>query len=562
MDTSTIKSYLISLGFEADDNMYRKFSTALAKASSEVEKNTSIMSNAYVKSGGIIVGAIGTIVASTTMLLDSLAKADLGYEKYAMRMYMARDAAKQFKIVTDSMGESLEDIAWIPELNEKYKALMAEAKKMELPKEYQEEMKMIRGIGFEFTRLKVESIYGLQWIGHNLIKNLKDPLTGVKGSFKDLNDYIVEKMPEWSEKIATTFGNMLAILKDNTMQLGELGGKLKDFWDNLSPESKKAAIVAGGVGAFIYGGPKVKAMVALGALSTVSSEQEAMKRGEKTVLPTWWLQSTEVMKQGTYSLLRNAGNAINAAAITLSPSLTWAEKNQRKQAIWDKESKRSVIGELNEQNPLWSLSGAARDRNLDRWIMLHYPKLDPKYAKMEVLAASETGGDPYLLEAIRLAEGGSSDPKSKKFMSSAGAKGLMQMMPAQGQKYLGGIYTDDYTSILGAAKLLKDIGKYKGVAGDVSKMAAWYNGGDPDRPKSAANLKENQDYINKVTETYIKLAGQSSNAYTSEAEGESQQQDIHIDNVFLNNYKPNEAGRAANDFVTTLTARTAKGTRP
>jgi hypothetical protein len=284
MDSATIKSYLISLGFEADDNMYRKFSAALTKASNEVQKHTGIMSNSYVKASGVIIGAVGSIITSTTMLLDSLAKADLGYEKYAMRMYMARDAAKQFKIVTDTMGESLEDIAWIPELNERYRALMSEAKKMELPSSYQEQMMAIRNIGFEFTRLKIEATYGLQWIGYSLIKHLFKPISDSKNTFKSFNDYIVEKMPIWSEKIASVFSKVLNIILDNGKALTWLIEKINNFWVSLTDTEKLAAFGTALTMLFIAGGPVTKAIIGFGLLALAISDFMGYLDGKKTII--------------------------------------------------------------------------------------------------------------------------------------------------------------------------------------------------------------------------------------------------------------------------------------
>jgi len=330
MDTSTIKSYLISLGFEADDNMYRKFSAALQKASGEVEKHTSIMANSYAKAGGVIIGAIGTIITSTAMLLDSLAKADLGYEKYAMRMYMARDAAKQFKIVTDSMGESLEDIAWIPELNERYKLLMAEAHKMELPNSYQEQMKIIRGIGFEFTRLKVESIYGLQWIGHNLIKHLFKPISDSKDSFKSFNDYIVEKMPIWSEKIASVFSKVLNIILDNGKALFLMGEKIKGFWDSISSPEKIAIFGTALTMLFIAGGPVTQAIIGFGLLTLAISDFMGYLDGKKTIIdPDIFegiIYSVERMALGfktAYLALKSLGTLAAGLGASLASKTTW-----------------------------------------------------------------------------------------------------------------------------------------------------------------------------------------------------------------------------------------------
>jgi len=542
MDSSTIKSYLVSLGFEADDNMYRKFSAALQKASGEVEKHTSVMANSYVKAGGVIVGAIGTVVASTTMLLDSLAKADLGYEKYAMRMYMARDAAKQFKIVTDSMGESLEDIAWIPELNEKYKLLMEDAKKMELPKEYQEEMKMIRGIGFEFTRLKVESIYSLQWIGHNLIKNLMQPLMGTKGSFKDLNDYIIEKMPEWSDKIATVFGNMLAIVKDNIAGLKDLTGGLKKVWDELSPESKKAVVIGGGIGllakAVVSKSPVARAAaVGIGAMG-LTSEWEQSLAGKKTTIPTGTLQGITVGISLLDSLFQ-IGKAVGySGEAILSPDL-YTPKGYMEaiKAPWKGATKyKTFMDKMDEVNPLWSLSEKEREQTSE--------KIESQVKGInEIIAKAAKRWN--LEDKIPLINAIIKQESNFKYdaISPAGAMGLMQLMPDTAKEMDVKNPMDIEENIMGGVGYLRK--KLDENNQNIPLALAAYNAGQGrvNEYGGIPPFEETQNYVKSIMENYT---GQT----------------INIENVNLNNYKANEAGRAGNDFVTAVKARVAKGSIP
>jgi hypothetical protein len=120
MGIETIEKYLIGLGYEVDASAYRKFEDSLKKAENVVEKHTSFLSSSFVKASSAVVGAMGTVAISTGTLLDSLAKADLGYEKLALRMYMSKDAAKQYSLVLKAMGEKPEDIAWIPMLQRQY----------------------------------------------------------------------------------------------------------------------------------------------------------------------------------------------------------------------------------------------------------------------------------------------------------------------------------------------------------------------------------------------------------------------------------------------------------
>lgn len=272
-----MKKYLISLGFEVEDEGYRRFNNMISKASSEVSKHTSIMSSSWVKEGGVIVGTMGVIVSSTAIMLDSLAKADLGYKTYAMNMYMAVDAAKEFKIVTEAMGKSQAEISWMKELNVQYKELMRQASSMALPNEYREQMEFIRGIGFEFTRMKVESVYALEWIGYHLVKNLIDPLNKSKFGLKEFNDYIQKNIGTITKEIADILTFVLEPIMSLGIAIKDIGGLFVDLWNSLgTPE--KWALIAAAMGGIAYAlGPLYTMLVALPFL--VNDFYAALKGG-------------------------------------------------------------------------------------------------------------------------------------------------------------------------------------------------------------------------------------------------------------------------------------------
>lgn len=286
----TIKSYLIGLGFEVDTDVYKKFMGTIKSVDDKVKESTSLMSSSWVKSGAIVTGAMLTIVASTVKLLDSLAKADLGYQKFAMHMFMAKDQAKQFKIVTDAMGESIEDIRWIPELQKKFAALKSDVVRMELPKQYEEEMAKIRGISNEFTRMRVESTYSLQWIGYHLMTKLANPISKIKESFAAFNDRIIKNMPAVAEKIAKVLGPILEIIVDVGRAIWLVVEQLGKLWDSFSPE-QRAIVALFFIGLFVCIFPVTAAIVGLIA---VISEMFALFEGKRTLIPSLVLKGIAI----------------------------------------------------------------------------------------------------------------------------------------------------------------------------------------------------------------------------------------------------------------------------
>lgn len=241
-----IKSYLVELGFQVDNQGFNKFNKALQDASNAVQSHTAGWAGAYIKAATMIVGAITTITGATVALIDKTAQLDLGYQKLALHMYMAVDQAKQYKIVTDAMGEKIDDIAWIPELRQRYMSLMDQTKQMELPGDAEGQMKHIRDVRFEFTRLKVEMTYGLQWIGYELMKNLGIPINNVYQWMKNFNDWITSHMAEWTSKIANFLAPVVKVFIWLINEAKKLWEVLSDIWEQL-----KSVGVPDGIGELI-----------------------------------------------------------------------------------------------------------------------------------------------------------------------------------------------------------------------------------------------------------------------------------------------------------------------
>ena len=248
----TIKSYLVGLGFQIDNPSYSKMKQTLTELSRTVESVTTGMTKQFVRSSTVIVGALASVTAATTGLLDKVAQLDLGYQKFAMRMYMGTQAAKQFKIATDALGESLEDISWNPELRERYKKLMNLSAGMNTPDDAGAQLKYIRDIRFEFTRLKVEATYGMQWVGYYLIKFLGGPLGSVKGTLEKMNDWLTVNMPRWTSKIAEflAWGTELFINLLRPIKLAATG--LSELWELMGPTGRAVVLSLGIVLASVF----------------------------------------------------------------------------------------------------------------------------------------------------------------------------------------------------------------------------------------------------------------------------------------------------------------------
>jgi len=134
-----------------------------------------------------------------------------------------------------------------------------------------------------------------------------------------------------------------------------------------------------------------------------------------------------------------------------------------------------------------------------------------KYASYINQAAQKYGVNPFLIAAIIQQESGF-NPKA---VSSAGARGLMQLMPGTASGLGVTNSFDPYQNIMGGTKYISQ--QLKAFGNDLSKALAAYNAGPGNVRKYGGipPFKETQNYVNKVLGNFNKLAGSASNIATT-----------------------------------------------
>ncbi|TRY23680.1 hypothetical protein FOI68_20665 [Brevibacillus sp. LEMMJ03] len=197
-----IKEYLVSLGMQVD----KKSFDAADKTINTLEQGVKSFAGSTIRNFALastaVVSAMATASIGILTFLGSLAKADLETEKFARRMWLSKDAAAELSNTLKAMGATIEDLYLSPELMRNFQQLRSTINEMKPPPEFQNQMKFIRSIQFEFQRLRLEATYGLQWIGYYLFKYLEGPLVRVKTTLQAMNKNVIQNMPNWSKNIA------------------------------------------------------------------------------------------------------------------------------------------------------------------------------------------------------------------------------------------------------------------------------------------------------------------------------------------------------------------------
>jgi hypothetical protein len=290
MGLDIIKSYLVALGFQVNNSEFDKANKAVDDLGKTVQSVTSGMTRSFVGAAGAIVGAIAAVTTATAGMIDAVSKADLQYEKLALHMYTTKQVAKELKTVLDTMGESMDDVAWIPELRQKYFELLGQARQMETPADAAGQLKDIRSITFEFQRMKLEATYAMQWIAYYLTKYLSGPLGSLKGGLKGFNDWIVKEMPTWTNKVAQWLVMIINLGKAGIRFVGDFYSMLKSVFDML-PQGVKLFVSAMAIlGAAVMTGPFGWFVLTLGTILILLEDFYGYmegRRSSKTLAPMW-----------------------------------------------------------------------------------------------------------------------------------------------------------------------------------------------------------------------------------------------------------------------------------
>ncbi len=289
--TDVLKEYLVKVGFDVDNTTQRKVNDALK------DINTSLNTLSRNKSFKILAGTatsfasvLTTVVTSTAMLMKKTADADMEYQKIALRMHMTTQAAKQMTIAMEALGATFEEIAWNPELLARYQELHKLVGQAATPADASTQLRLIRDVGFEFTKLMTTMRAATEWITYHLAKMFGGEIKKIRDWLRNINKWLLENLPKWTEKIATFLGRFINIAKVLWDVLKGIFGVIKDTTDAL-PKIATGIMAVGAAFVFLSMHPALMALrpIILGliALFLLLDDYATFKRARDAGEDSW-----------------------------------------------------------------------------------------------------------------------------------------------------------------------------------------------------------------------------------------------------------------------------------
>lgn len=277
-----MKEYLVALGYK--DNITAQLKSALGNADKEINGFASGTTAQFLKAGAAVTGFVITATVGIAKFLGGLAKSDLEMQKFARQMWTSEANARSLKTTLDAMGITLQDLWLSPELRKQFLELRQIGRTLIPPDEYRQQMKDIRAIGFEFTKLKLEFTYASQWIGYYLIKYIATPMAAFKKHLEDLNKSIQVNMPKWTQKIAEVL-SWFVRLGDVLWRVGET---IFGVLDKIPGKSLAIMAVFATIGKTIMSGPFGIFIMAISGFLLLLDDMYTYMDGGKSAFPEFW----------------------------------------------------------------------------------------------------------------------------------------------------------------------------------------------------------------------------------------------------------------------------------
>ncbi|MBO6203354.1 MAG: glucosaminidase domain-containing protein [Selenomonas sp.] len=283
-----IRSYLVSLGVQIDEPGFQQADATIQRTGENIDRVTAGMARNFVKASTIISSAIASVTASAVGLMKATAQEDLAMQKYARSMMMSEEAAWNMKKATDALGESINDIALTPELMSRFNQLSQDGSKMMVGGDFKETMKNFRDLMFEFTRLKQEASYALNWIGYYLMKYLQKPLADIREKFKTFNDMVIKNMSVWTEKVARAIYYVIEVGRHLLEFIVNIGKHVKALWDSFPSGVKKAIAAVTALQVALSAGPLGRAIMLISTLLLLIDDYYGYMEGKDALLGKYW----------------------------------------------------------------------------------------------------------------------------------------------------------------------------------------------------------------------------------------------------------------------------------
>lgn len=285
--SNIIEEYLVRIGADIDRTSFTGASQAIAQLSTTMRRFGHAL-----KYGAVITGIAKTTEA-VIQNIKAVADADMEYQKLAKTMWVTKETAKSFSLITKTMGASAEDIAWIPELRQQFFRLRAEMAALQTPGDANGQLRWIREIGYDVQSLQMKLKMLREWIVYYLIKYLQPYIAEFQKFIQWVGDKLGRNLPEIARRLAYVLRSVVGLGVSALRLLKAAYEAVSRFLTGLPKQTQKLVAAFAVAGAAILAGPFGMFITAIGAALLLLEDFWYYldgKKSSKSLAPLWrWL---------------------------------------------------------------------------------------------------------------------------------------------------------------------------------------------------------------------------------------------------------------------------------
>jgi hypothetical protein len=246
---------MVRLGVDVDDASMRTWDSSIGKLnksfnkfSGNVEKSDKTLQSSLkntlsvlAKSSLKIAGIFSTAGIGLGKFMQRVAESDMDMQKFARRLYISTDQAKALNNTLEAMDldmSDLQDVAFNPELYNRYKELLNLSKSFKAPEGMKQSFKEIRTIFAEFQKFNITFNYFRERVAHFIYSTVRTPAQKFREFLQNFNTKFASNINKWAEKLGRILGMFLRM----GIRLGDIfrdvGSVIYRLWDRLSGFSK------------------------------------------------------------------------------------------------------------------------------------------------------------------------------------------------------------------------------------------------------------------------------------------------------------------------------------
>ncbi len=228
---NVLEEYLVKLSWVSDASSYSRFQGTLKEAGHAVESLAGGAGARLLGWQGMATGAFVSMGTALAGMIDKVAMADQNYRLFALHMYTTQNVGRELSITMRALGASLDDIIWDPELHARAIQLFKDQQAIveSMGSGFEQNMKNIRDLRFEFQRLGVVLQYGSFEVVSDVFQKLLPQFGSITGNFRNFNDWLIHNLPHAADVVSTKIVGAIREIEDighHVFAMFEEGGKL------------------------------------------------------------------------------------------------------------------------------------------------------------------------------------------------------------------------------------------------------------------------------------------------------------------------------------------------